>query len=679
MLAPGTGPTSRGGSLSQVHADGAAPELTVEAGVRNWYDPGDHVVVTATIAADSLFSGSVEVNAFASAIVSQRLDVAGGTTKTVRLVVPTNAQIIDDNGLAVQLVRGNDTVATKTVKLKAAEQVEIVGVLPAMATRAGKLPEQSKLATDTGTAQVIALPIEVVDLGSAALEVYDSIAATTSDVKSLPPAARAAMLAWLNRGGRLLLDDAADLSALPTDWRPGPAGYALAGRGEVRVVAGAISEGEWSTIIEPSGGSASEGGMFFGGEVFNSVQSDLARRAGVKLPSMMPVIIPLVVYCILVSLGLFVLLRLARRMTLAWIAIPALAAVTATGIVIAGSGWRQVGDPAASVFVDGYPGGGEAKVSMLTFSREGGTARVQFPANWYSEIDPNTFFGGSTGLAPRVRSEGSGTEVSVRLDAGQVTTATITGPTADVGLAVTAVVADDEVVGVVTNTSTTTLHQVAVFGPGGVETVGDLAPGDSADYAIDADTLPPGFSLGDRAWTFSMFDPDQFPERLAEAGVWGLASQATVLYPSGMVRAAGWTDERPADGVGLATRAVVTSLALAQPGVGPLSSAAVRSQAVRSPFGQFGNGLGDQVERFVVPPGAGTSSLVLEVPLGMGQAEVWNGTAWVKAPLVKRVAPVPPAAVRSGVVLVRISPDVNGFIDPNQRIELRGATPKDQA
>ena len=653
--------------------------LTVDAGVRNWYDPGDHVVVTATIEAEALFSGSVEITAFASALISQRIDVAGGTTKTIRLVVPTNAQFIDDNGLSVQLVRGNDTVATKTVKLKAADQVEIVGVLPAMATRAGKLPEQAKLATDTGTAQVIALPIEVVDLGSAALEVYDSIAATTSDVKSLQPAARAAMLAWLNRGGRLLLDDAADLSALPIDWRPGPEGYALAGRGEVRILAGAISEGEWSTIIEPSGGSSSEGGSFFGAELINSVQSDLARRAGVKLPSMMPVIIPLLAYCVLVSLGLFVLLKLARRMTLAWIAIPVLAAVTATGIVIAGSGWRQVGDPAASVFVDGFPGGGDAKLSMLTFSREGGTARVQFPANWYGDIDPNVFFGGGAGLVPRVRTDGSGTEVSVRLDAGQVTTATVTGPTADVGLSVTAQIADEKVVGVVTNTSPTTLYQVAVFGPGGVDTVGDLAPGDFAEYAIDAEALPPGISLGDRAWTFSLVEPAKSPERLAEAGVWAMASQAMVLYPSGMVRAAGWTDDRQADGIGLATRTVLTSLAPTQPGDGPLSAAAVRSQAVRSPFGQFGNGLGDQVERFVVPVGADTRTLVLEVPLGVGQAEVWSGSAWVKAPQVKRVASVPAGSVRSGVVLVRLSPDVNGFIDPSQRIVLRGATPKDGA
>jgi hypothetical protein len=672
----GVGPVFTGGSA---FAEDAAPDLTVEAGVRTWFDPGDHVVLTATIEAESLFSGSVEVTAFDSAIVAQSVDVAGGTTKTVRLVVPTSSQFVDDNGLEVRLVRGNDAVVSKTVRLKAAEQVEIVGVLPAMATRTGKLPEQVKLASDTGTAQVIALPVEVVALGAAALEVYDTIAATTADLSTLQPPARSAVLAWLNRGGRLLLDDAADLSALPDGWRPGAAGYALAGRGEVRIVAGAISEGQWSTLIEPSGSSISEGGIFFGAEMLGSVQSDLARRAGVKLPSMMPIIVPLIVYCLLVSLGLFVLLKLARRMTLAWVAIPVLAAVTATAIVIAGNGWRQVGDPAASGFVEGYPGGGEARLSMLTFSRDGGTARVQLPTNWYGAIDPNVFFGGGNALIPRIRTSGSGTEVSVRLDAGQVTTATVSGPTADVGLAVTARVQGDDVVGTVTNQSPTMLYQVAVFAPGGAQNIGDLAPGASQEFAVDADTLPPGFALGDRAWTFSLLNPEETTRQLPEAGVWGMASQSLILYPSGMVRAAGWTEERPADGVGLATRTVVTSLTSTQPGAGPLSPAAVRSHAVRSPFGMFGNGLGDQVERFVVPAGTGSQPLVLEVPLGFGQIELWNGTAWIKAPAVKRLARVPTSAIRAGVVLARVSPDLNGFVDPNQRLVLRGLTAEDQA
>ena len=654
----------------------AAPKLTVQAGVRSWYDPGDHVVVTATVEASSLFSGSLDVAAFGSANVSQRIDVAGGTTKTVRLVVPTNPQFVDDNGLVVQLTRGSDSVAEETVRLKVADVVEIVGVLPAVATRAGKLPEQVELASDTGTAQVIALPVELVELGASALEVYDTIAATSADLTSLPAPARSALLAWLNRGGRLLLDDAANLSVLPAQWRPDAAGYALAGQGEVRVAAGAISEGKWATLIEPTGSSASESGGFFGGEMLGQVQSDLARRSGVSLPSMKPVIIPLVVYCVLVSLGLFILLKVLRRMTLAWLAIPVLAALTAGGIVVAGSGWRQVSDPSASAFVDGYPGGGQAQLSMLTFSRDGGTERVRFPANWHGAIDANFFNGGISSLVPTVRSGSESTEVSVRLEAGQVTIASVTGPTADVGLTVSASVRDNDVVGVVSNDSPQPLTAVAVFSPGGVQLVGDLAPGDSAEFAIDADPLPVGFSLFERAWLFDNAGQSTEGGRAApETGIWGVASTTTVLYPSGMVRAAGWTNARPADGVGLATRTVVTSLAPITSEGGALPGATVRSQIVRSPFGMFGNGLGDIVYRFVTPPDT-TGNLVLEVPFGAGPAELWNGTAWIKAVANDRLIAVPAPAVRNGVVMMRISPD-NGFFDPSQRIILRGVTAKD--
>ena len=665
-----------GPRVAHVTAADAAPKLTVQAGVRSFYDPGDHVVVTATVEASSLFSGSIDVAAFGSTNVSQRIDVAGGTTKTVRLVVPTNPQFVDDNGLVVQLTRGNDSVAEERVRLKVADAVEVVGVLPAVATRAGKLPEQVKLASDTGTAQVIELPVDLVALGAAALEVYDTIAATSADLTSLPAPARSAMLAWLNRGGRLLLDDAANLSALPAPWQPAAAGYALAGQGEVRVVAGALSEGKWATLIEPTGSSASENSSFFGGEFFGQVQGDLARRAGVSLPSMKPVIIPLVVYCVLVSLGLFVLLKVLRRMTLAWLAIPVLAALTAGGIVVAGSGWRQVSDPSASAFVDGYPGGGQAQLSMLTFSRDGGTERVRFPANWHGAIDANFFNGGISSLVPTVRSGSESTEVSVRLEAGQVTIASVTGPTAAVGLTVSAAVRGDEVVGVVTNDSPEPLAAVAVFSPGGVQLVGDLAPAGTAEFAIDADPLPAGFSLFERAWLFDNAVQSTEGGRAApEAGIWGLASTNTVLYPSGMVRAAGWTNTRPADGVGLQTRTVVTSLAPIISEGGPLPGAAVRSSVVRSPSGNFGNGLGDIVYRFVTPPNT-TGRLVLEVPFGAGPAELWNGTAWIKAVTNDRLIAVPQPAVRNGVVMMRISPD-NGFFDPSQRIILRGVTAED--
>jgi hypothetical protein len=416
--------------------------------------------------------------------------------------------------------------------------------------------------------------------------------------------------------------------------------------------------------------------MVFGAEQFGTTQGDLARRSGVKLPSMAPILVPLVVYGVLVSLGLFVLLKLLRRMAFAWVAIPVLALVTAVGIVIAGHGWRSVGRPAASAFVDGYPGGAVAQVSMLTFSRDGGTTRVALPSGWHGDGDPTGFFAGESGLVPRVRSSATGTELSVRLDAGQVTTATASGPSAEVGLTASARVDGDSIVGTVTNSAPYPLEAVAVFGTGGVDVVGDLAPGGSAEFTLPARPLPAGFGLGNEAWRFD--GPDEVRRELPESGIWGAASVSTVLYPTGMVRVAGWTEARPADGDGLSTRSVVTSLAAVAPGDGPLPAAAVRTITPRSPFGMFGNGLGDAVHRFTVPPEAAAQRMVVELPLGLEAVEVWTGTTWVTITAVKRVAAVPPAAVRDGVVLVKVANDINGaFFGPDQKPVLRGATPED--
>jgi hypothetical protein len=77
-----------------------------------------------------------------------------------------------------------------------------------------------------------------------------------------------------------------------------------------------------------------------------------------------------------------------------------------------------------------------------------------------------------------------------------------------------------------------------------------------------------------------------------------------------------------------------------------------------------------------VPEGT-TGRLVIEVPFGTGGTEVWTGAAWTKVKADDRLIALPPDALRDGVVLLRVSPDVNNFFDPSSRMVLRGATAKD--
>ncbi len=398
-----------------------------------------------------------------------------------------------------------------------------------------------------------------------------------------------------------------------------------------------------------------------------------------KLPSLVPLLVPLLAYSVIVSLVLYFVLRAARRLTLAWIAIPVLAVITAVGVFWYGQQWRSVGKPAAVTFVESYPGGGDAYSSVLTFSRDGGTSTVRFPSGWQSDSELTQYFGSIVSVAPRLVPSATGTDVQVRLEPGQVTTANLIGPASESGLVVNATVRDDEVVGTVTNRSTVTLHQVAVFGPGGVDGIGTLAPGATAQFAIDADPLPFGFTLADRVW-HGTSDPRADADEIAELGIWANAAFGRTMYPSALVRAAGWTTELR-NGLeipgGFTSTTVVTSLGPIRSTTAPLPAACVRAAMVRTPFGMFGNGLGDTIYRYVLPTDAPIGQgIVLEVPFGVNAIDLWNGSAWVSQTTAKGLVVVQPPMRAGGVIMARIVN--NGEFFPGDAIPVvRGATAED--
>lgn len=658
-----------------VEAADDAPTLTASAAVRGWVDNGDHVVITAVVESTALFNGRLDVVTPSGAVVSRQLNVAGGTTKSVQVVVSTSPDLTP---LQVRLMKGDKEVRSKMVTLRAADDVEIVGIMPAMAARIGKLPEQVKLATGAGNAQMAELPLEFLALGPSALDVYDTIVATSADLDATIGALQPSLLGWLNRGGILLIDDPQSSLALPPEWRPGNAGFSWAGRGEVRQVSGRASDGDWANLIVPTGLSPAENNMqFFPGQGSFELQRSLAARAGVTLPSLMPLLVPLAIYGVVVTVGLFIVLKLSKRMTLAWILIPVLAITTSGAVVAYGGKWRSTGSPAAAVFVDGYPGGGVAQLTLLTFSRSGGTTATQLPQGWQSDSETNPTYGSASVL--RTVSSGDGTAFTVDLEPGEVAVATLTGPTAPSGLAIEARVSADgkRVDGTVTNRGSVALFDVAAFGSGGGKSLGVLAVGESKPFSVAAKPTPPGFQLADLAWP-RVFDNNgnsvTAEGSMVEFGVWELASIGTNMYPSGMVRAAGWTSERAADAVELPAVTVETATAAIQPADSAvLHPATVRSTMARNPFGPFGNGTGDSIFRYTLPPSAQMSqALVIEVPTGLTSIELWNGTTWVKVRAIKQLARVPVGSVIDGTVLAR-AVNSGDFLIVDAIPQLRGA------
>ena len=662
-----------------VLARAKAPTIKAVGGLRGWFEPGDHVVIRATVSTDELVDGRVEVSSQTSTYtVSRTLQVAAGTEKEVRLVVPSPAQ--EAASVDVRLMKGGQELAKTTVKFSTSDTVELVGVMPGLAARAGKVPKTTQLLNGLGRAEIDELSDESFGMGASALEVYDTIMAVGGDLQSLDSVGQASLFGWINHGGRLLLDDDAGLSLLPQQWRP-LGTYALAGRGEIRVVKGLASAGKFAEIIEPSASNnVSEAGVFFGAEGFGNVQNDLAARAGVRLPTLTPILLALVGYVILVGPLSYAVLRRRRRLASAWVVIPVMALLTGAAVLVTASRWRDNGHPAAVAFVDGYPGGSESQVTMLAFNRSGGTSRITMPQGW--QLDESQ--GGLDNFEVRHQfsAANDGGLFQSRLEPGQVTTGEFVGPSGDVGLDVQALASGKKISGKVTNNSGSRLADVAVFSSGDAELIGPLDSGQSKTFALDAQPLPAGFSLVDRVWS----RPEQGigngkPSDLAEFGVWAAASTRTSLYPIGMVRAAGWTDDRPIEtnaGALTPTRTVVTQTAIVLQGEGSLSAGAVRTVQVRAPFNQFGGGNGDSAIRYLLPPDLPEQTLVVDAAFGMKSLEFWDGKTWLKVPLQNRLAVVPATAIRAGAVLTRIRPDANFSFDPNQVLLLRGATTKDK-
>ncbi len=652
--------------------------MTVTGGVRGWYDIGNHVVVSAEISSDTTIDGELKVTLpFANTSVSRSVQVAGGTTKQVLLVIPTGFD--QGNGYQATLSASGHTV-TKRVRLTSSTTVEVVGVLPALATRIGDVPDQVSLASDLGRAQVEVVPDEYFTLGPAALEVYDTIVGVGGDLATLDATGRANLLSWLNSGGRLLLDDDASLDVLPEAWRPVEAlmggRYAWAGRGEVRIVDGELSAGHFERLIEPSSASVNEQPGGFVGQMEGGVpvQFDLAERAGVRLPSLTPILIGMLAYVLVVGPLLYIGLRVCRRLAFAWLLIPALAVLTGAIVLVVGRDFRDSGRPAAVTFADGFPGGSEEQYSVLTFTRSGGTTRVAVPPGW--QISPSISGFGSFEVAHHFTAGLDASTMQARLEPGQVTDVTFVGLGDQVGLQIEAHVDGRSISGTVTNSTPGRLADVAVFSAGGARSIGALAPGESKDFTLPGKPLAQVFGLAQNVWS----QPSQGigvgrASEKAEFSAWAAASERVALYPTGMVRAAGWTDERPNPtdgGTDVVTRSVVTATTPVVQDGGALHAAAVRAVQVRPPFDQFGGGNGDSAIRFLLPTNYAGEPLVIDTIANMDALELWDGSDWVSVDVKDRQVLVPPDAVLDGRVLIRVQADPNFAFDPNQLMFIHG-------
>lgn len=629
-------------------APAGAARLEVAAGYGGFHVPGRAVPVRVTISADRLLRGDLLAGGVGTTEGRVRLpvEVPGGSVKRYVLVLPPGTAERDGD-VRVELRSSGRVLARGEGRLRPAEGQELVGLLPGVL--AGRpVPGPAPLAVDAGLARFVALEPADLGRGAAALEALSAIGLAPDDLAALGPSARDGLRGWVAGGGRLLLDaePGGALPGLPEDWQPGPGGRVAAGRGEVRLTAGAMAGGRWGGLVEPTPRGRFTEATFFSGF---SIADTVARDAGLRLPRLVTLLGFLALYVLAVGPLTAVVLRRLRRPELAWVVVPALAVVFTLVSYGAGSGVRNGARIAHGSVVEIH---GEAAIAntWVGLTRRGaGTARIDFPEGW--AVRPASLHDGHTSL-PGVELGGEGPQAEVPLDVGEFGVVRASGPVnLPGGVEVTADPdGDTRARGTVRNGLPFALEEVAVFVGDGVTAVGRLAPGEERAWSLDA-----GFGVGrfgGPEW-FARFPGDGWSEGPAgRDGVVNLplwqATQAEFgpeFAAPGTAVAVGWTrDWRPPirlDGRSRSMdgRTAVVRRAPVAAGPGPLSALAVRREVVRGPFpsqfewgGMAGPGGDETVARFTLPePAAGDSAaraLVLRSSLPLQSVEVWRDGVW---------------------------------------------------
>lgn len=650
--------------------------LDVRAELSNQLDPGDVAVVRVTIAADRLIDGVVRVRSVSAEVtVEAPVQVTGGSTEQVLLAIPVG----DPGPVSVELLDGDDTVDEDQVRFAHDAGTDVAGVLPILRTRSGEPPQRVTLLGDLRRVNMVPLSTDVVELGPAALSQLDTVLAGTDDLSALSAEGLEHLLSWLSLGGRLVLDDADDLTTLPPDWRPDGGGHTGAGLGEVRIAAGRLTAGDWDEVVVPAPLSGYDSPMgVVGIDVVIDPRVSLARRAGVELPTLGPIVAVLAGYVVLVGPVLYLVLRRLRRLTAAWLAIPVLALVVSVGVVLTSSGWDTGGRPAASAIVQTSDAGGQVAVQQLVVDRSGGERTVAFPAGWTAVgRNPYLWFGGSD-VARTASAVGDGLEVRTRLEAGQVAVVEAEGPRTGALLDVEANAVDaGEVRGEVTNLTAVTLRSVAVFGGGAAVLIGDIEAGATATYTLsgmraDADRFDtplrqvyndPASGLG--------FGGEATP--YVDLGLWSWFSSRTpdLLYPDAHVRVAAWSDELGAVDGRAGADNDVTLITTAEPigSDGTMHQIAIRRGWLEAAFDPNTGALQPPVAQWVLPADVDTAlELELELDTGFSAVEFLDAQGrWVKRTPSgdDEVVAVPNAAVRDGVVVARLVLDQMMPMDPS--------------
>ncbi|HEX6417781.1 MAG TPA: hypothetical protein VFZ77_04770 [Acidimicrobiales bacterium] len=648
---------------------GAAPaaadsEIEVEAGYADGqFVPGRPLPVRVEVRSDQLVTGTLTATAYTlgqpGTPAATEVEVAGGSVKEYLLVLPTSfGRSVGPSEVRVTLRGGGESIEA-AAPLTWSGTVELVGLLPGVAPQ-----PPGPIDLDAGLGRALFHQLDDPELATpGAVGPLGSIVAGPGGLAALPREAQRNVLGWVEDGGQLLVDapPGAAVAGLPPEWQPA-ATRAPAGEGWVRLTDGAAGRGQWSGLIEATRQFSTDeiGGM--GWCCPASVPDAVARDAGLRIPEVGWLVGFLAAYVVIVGPVTYVVLRRARRTTLAWVAVPLVAVLFTGGAFVAGSSLRENARASHGSLVQASPLGDRVVSYVGLVSRDGSDPTAVFPERWQAGgFDPGpfgemmapgpVFDGGAAGGAPvPVRRDDGRAGVRLPLSAGDFGIVTGRGRVDDGGaLSVTATAGrDGTVAGTVRNGSGVDLEEVIVVVSRHAVAVGDIPAGGSTEWSIDAGAPDPArdpWAPVEQPWSAAIgFEGTPDVDSIVNYSVYATELGTDVdAYAPGTVVAAGWTTAwQPPVEVGGPLAGGRTGIVARSPIAaesGTLPAAAVRRELVRGPgttrfdppvqVPDWGDAPG-AVARFTLPEGADAATpLVLDASPAVVQAEVWDGRTWV--------------------------------------------------
>ena len=652
----------------------AETSLAVEAGYGGYSQAGRPFPLLIAVTADVLFVGELLISSPDSGLaIVRQVEIPGGTTREFTVVWEGSAR--GDNA-AVQLVAGGEVVASASARSIEQQNVDLVGVFPALADRG--LPERAPLVVDAGEAMLFPVDPARLVFGWAVLEPLDIVVATAADLRGLDRAGLDALLAWVNRGGRLMVDEpvGTEIPGVPAVWQPDGARPQMAGQGEIVVTNGVAASGNWDAMFEPAPTRSAredegwgEFNMFWG---FERLSWALGRDADVRLPSAGWLAAIVGAYVAVAGPGVWLATRGLRRPGLGWIMVPLAALCFAAVFWAFGSSFRNNAKTAHGTIVEVAPRGTVATTYSLMHSSGGGRDSISLPPGW-STVPSRTE--GQRSVLDIVDGP-AGSIASIKLDAGGFSVLGASGalPELDGVLEVKAWSSENgRVTGIVTNNLPVDLHEVAVFADLAGINVGTVPAGSAVEFDYSGQLADPfrGEPIEFRIWNDAI-PPNFFGEDHhydpgpVNLGLWGELNARWSLNsrPVGQVVVAAWTDElaSPLDAEVHAGRTLLVARAAIEPDGGVLSDVAVPREIVRGP-GALGSDFrmldrwgGGAMVRFVLPDDARGEELVLTIPRAQRRIELWTGAEWRHVDLEDNrsaVLRLPPESIDNGRVYVK--------------------------